>query len=343
MAKIYDIRGKLIYENKGASKRETVISAVGNGIALDGADLRGLRLDNINFGGISFVGADFRGCSICDCSFVGATLLSARFDGVQANRSEFSNMHLLMTSFKSANLEKASFHNVHIGGADFSKANLWGAIFHKVSIKGANMARANIFATKFGDTDLSTVDFSGAVVDFSAGYSKKDIQKELETLNANHLVAARYGWVIEAKGHGKPSKWNGEWESLFVCTRRAYRIPLSTDGLKNSKPQAKYGGFSGGPKDTHSVLADRRQRYGSFEGHATISQALQKVVYKGFAKREDGKTAQDMTDAQREALFMILHKVARIVNGDFNYDDSWRDIAGYATLVTNLLDKEKTK
>ena len=343
MAKIYDIHGKLIYEKKGANDKYTVISAIKDGVALDGANLSGLRLDGINFGGISLVGADFRGCDVFGCSFVGADLSGARFDDACASSSEFSNLHLLMTSFKSANLEKASFRNVHIGGADFSKANLWGAVFHKVSIKGANMASANIFATKFDDTDLSTVDFSGAVIDFLAGHPKKYIQKEVRTLNAKHIVAARYGWAIEAKGPGKPSKWNGEWENLFVCTRRTSRMSLSTDDLENSKPQAKYGGFSGVPKDTPSVLADRRQRYGSFEGHAAISQALQRVVYKGFAKREDGKTIQDMTDAQREALFMILHKVARIVNGDFNYDDSWRDIAGYATLITNLLDKEKTK
>ena len=343
MAKIYNIHGRLIYEKKGASDKYTVISAIKDGAKLDGADLSCLRLNKINFGGVSLVGADFRGCDVWGCSFVGADLSGARFDGACAGSSEFSGLHLLMTSFKSADLGEASFHNVHIEGADFSEANLWGAVFHKVSIKGANMANANIFATKFGDTDLSTVDFSGAVAEFLAGHSKKYIQKEVKTLNARHIVAARYGWVIEAKGPGKPSKWNGEWENLLVCTRRASRMSPSTDGLKNSKPQVRYGGFSGNQKDTASILADRRQRYGSFEGHAAISQALQKVVYKGFAKREDGKTAQDMTDAQREALFMILHKVARIVNGDFNYDDSWRDIAGYATLVTGLLDKEKTK
>lgn len=343
MAKIYDTRGKLIYGKEGASDKYTVISAIKEGATLDGADLRSLKLNNINFGGVSLVGADFRRCDIRDCSFVGADLSGARFDGSCAGRSEFSHMHFLMTSFKSADLEKASFRNVHIGSTDFSKANLWGAVFHKVSVKNVNMAGANIFATKFGDTDLTAVDFSGAVVDFSAGRTKEEIQKDVKALNTKHLVASRYGWVIEAKGPGQPSEWNGEWENLFVCAQRACRMSPGTGSLKNPKPQTRYGGFSGGPKDTPSVLVDRRQRYGSFEGHAAISQALQKVVYKGFAKREDGKTAQDMTDAQREALFMILHKVARIVNGDFNYDDSWRDIAGYATLVTNLLDKEKTE
>ena len=34
---------------------------------------------------------------------------------------------------------------------------------------------------------------------------------------------------------------------------------------------------------------------------------------------------------------MILHKLARIVNGDANYIDSWRDIVGYTQLVVDEL------
>jgi hypothetical protein len=34
---------------------------------------------------------------------------------------------------------------------------------------------------------------------------------------------------------------------------------------------------------------------------------------------------------------MILHKLARIVNGDANYIDSWRDIVGYSQLVVDEL------
>lgn len=42
----------------------------------------------------------------------------------------------------------------------------------------------------------------------------------------------------------------------------------------------------------------------------------------------------------REALDMICHKMARILNGDPNYRDSWVDIAGYAMLVANRLAEE---
>ena len=34
-----------------------------------------------------------------------------------------------------------------------------------------------------------------------------------------------------------------------------------------------------------------------------------------------------------ESLELIANKLARILNGDPMYDDSWRDISGYCTLV----------
>ena len=41
-----------------------------------------------------------------------------------------------------------------------------------------------------------------------------------------------------------------------------------------------------------------------------------------------------------ESIDMICHKLGRIANGDPFYDDSWRDIEGYARLVTNFLEKK---
>jgi len=38
---------------------------------------------------------------------------------------------------------------------------------------------------------------------------------------------------------------------------------------------------------------------------------------------------------------MILHKIARILNGDPEYSDNWHDIAGYATLIEVALIKEQ--
>ena len=46
----------------------------------------------------------------------------------------------------------------------------------------------------------------------------------------------------------------------------------------------------------------------------------------------------ELDNDQLEALDMIVHKIARIVNGDPNYSDSWVDIAGYAKLVSDRLE-----
>ena len=44
-----------------------------------------------------------------------------------------------------------------------------------------------------------------------------------------------------------------------------------------------------------------------------------------------------LSDDKKEALGMIAHKIARILNGDPEYGDSWHDIAGYAKLVEDSL------
>jgi len=88
--------------------------------------------------------------------------------------------------------------------------------------------------------------------------------------------------------------------------------------------------------NVNEMLAGREGRYGSFEGHAEIAQQLKGVIYHYEAKR-----GCDLAPDQREALEMIQHKIARILNGDPNYADNWVDIAGYATLVANRLEKEE--
>jgi hypothetical protein len=41
-----------------------------------------------------------------------------------------------------------------------------------------------------------------------------------------------------------------------------------------------------------------------------------------------------MSDVQREAMHMIMLKIARIISGDNNTHDHWDDIAGYAKLAS---------
>ena len=91
------------------------------------------------------------------------------------------------------------------------------------------------------------------------------------------------------------------------------------------------------------VLIERGERYGKFSSHAEITQKLKLTMFEGI--HMDPKTTErvksrvaKMHHDQKECLEMIAHKIGRILNGDPNYGDSWRDIAGYATLVADRLE-----
>ena len=79
-----------------------------------------------------------------------------------------------------------------------------------------------------------------------------------------------------------------------------------------------------------ATLAERGSRYGSFTGHAAVTQRIKHAL----AASDKWHTLEP---DQKEALEMIAHKMGRIVNGDPNYRDSWHDIVGYAKLVADRL------
>ena len=77
------------------------------------------------------------------------------------------------------------------------------------------------------------------------------------------------------------------------------------------------------------ILDERAATYGAFMDVAAVAVALRAVI-------RDRRP--DLFPDQDEALNMICSKIARIVNGDPNHIDSWRDIAGYAQLVVDRLE-----
>jgi hypothetical protein len=86
--------------------------------------------------------------------------------------------------------------------------------------------------------------------------------------------------------------------------------------------------------DVQATLVERGSRYGVFSGHAHVTQDLKRSIRLELVAR-----GKQLSDSQQEALDMICHKIGRIINGDANYADSWHDIAGYAQLVENELNK----
>ncbi len=85
--------------------------------------------------------------------------------------------------------------------------------------------------------------------------------------------------------------------------------------------------------EVDDVLIERGQRYGAFIDQAEITQMLKEVM-------RDQSGWLGLKEDQREALEMIASKIARILNGDPDYDDNWVDIAGYASLIAKRLNGE---
>ena len=80
------------------------------------------------------------------------------------------------------------------------------------------------------------------------------------------------------------------------------------------------------------TLKERGKRYGEFKNHAEISQGLKDVM-------RDTVGWMPLSPDKKECLEMISHKIARILNGDPEFHDSWHDIEGYTRLVANTLEK----
>lgn len=81
------------------------------------------------------------------------------------------------------------------------------------------------------------------------------------------------------------------------------------------------------------VLDERAKNYGRFADQARISLALRNIVC-------GGRSWSNMSPSMKESMIMILHKIARIVNGDPKYLDSWMDIAGYSELIIREVESD---
>lgn len=81
-----------------------------------------------------------------------------------------------------------------------------------------------------------------------------------------------------------------------------------------------------------ATLNERGKTHGDFFQQADTSQRLKNVVMEALAG-----TNHTYNTAQIEALQTICMKMSRIIHGNPNEPDHWKDIAGYATLVENIL------
>jgi hypothetical protein len=80
-----------------------------------------------------------------------------------------------------------------------------------------------------------------------------------------------------------------------------------------------------------SLLSERHKTHGEWSVTARVAQRLKRVLWQELAGRE-ARQQPALGDSRLEALMMICTKIGRIVAGDPDHADHWRDISGYALL-----------
>lgn len=79
------------------------------------------------------------------------------------------------------------------------------------------------------------------------------------------------------------------------------------------------------------ILKNRDSIHGDFQKVAETAQQLKGVI---------ADSANHLPLNMNESLDLICTKIARIANGNYNEIDHWLDIAGYAQLISNKLQKD---
>ncbi len=77
--------------------------------------------------------------------------------------------------------------------------------------------------------------------------------------------------------------------------------------------------------ETKELLNERNTTHGSFIVNSRVGQSLKEVV-----RREP--TWETLPLLHREALDFIFSKIGRIMAGQYDFNDHWHDMAGYAKL-----------
>lgn len=92
--------------------------------------------------------------------------------------------------------------------------------------------------------------------------------------------------------------------------------------------------------DVDETLQSRDATHGHYPYVAQTIQDLKRVATEADERAHAANPDKvRLNAAQAEGIAMILHKIGRILNGDPNTADHWHDIAGYATLNSNLITK----
>lgn len=109
-------------------------------------------------------------------------------------------------------------------------------------------------------------------------------------------------------------------------------ITTKHSNIQTGKPQGDIG------SGLDATLKQRGKTHGDYTDHARITQELKATVdHELDLRSQRGQPPLEAT--ARESIDMILHKIGRIIAGQWDEKDHWQDIAGYATITEQRIQK----
>lgn len=118
----------------------------------------------------------------------------------------------------------------------------------------------------------------------------------------------------------------------FLRDKAANGQSLTADDVAKLQRQANPTPATAKPQD---VLSQRGGTHGDFEVGAQVAQRLKGIMH-------SSPRWEAMSLAQREALENVTGKLARILTGDPDFLDHYRDIIGYTQLAMDSTAKHAT-
>lgn len=107
------------------------------------------------------------------------------------------------------------------------------------------------------------------------------------------------------------------------------QVDYAAETTRPSYTQSNNGSLSM-DQNIDTILSTRETTHGCYVEQSTASQTLKQEC-------EQARNWQEMPFYMKESIHMIQHKIARIICGDPFEPDHWRDIEGYARLVSREL------
>ena len=168
---------------------------------------------------------------------------------------------------------------------------------------------------------------------------KANLKAKPRELAAEHSVPVSYVYKLRkqmAEGRRKITLTRDQVEiakKLGVSLEDYVKEGLKMGALKYDGERSIVNPAITMETNVDAILDSRAKDYGRFKDGAALMQGMKRLM-SDHARVHDKTFADD----QWEALEMIVHKIARIINGNPDKVDNWVDIAGYATLVADRLE-----